>query len=410
LRVLAAILKRDFRRTVRSPLTTILLLILPLAMGTLIAFAFGEGPPRVRLLVSNADESFGGSLLEEGLARMPSDRFEVTRVDSAEGRSRLADGEGSALVHIPAGFFADVLDREEATLSVWKNSRESIMPQVVEEGALILADGLSAAATLFEEPVREIRDMVRLEEDPPEDRVVAVSLLFHRAMDRSGRFLFPPAVGVETEEAEGSGGASPGRVFLFVLPGLAVMALLYIADQTMRDLLHEMASGTLALSLTAPITPSLLVAGKILATVALGLVSLALLVPFGLPFLESEIDIPSFLAVSVAFCLAAGGFAAITYGLAKNERQGGLVGNVVMLVMAFIGGSYIPLSALPAGVRALSPFTLNFWAVDGYIKVVQAGAGLGAIAPNLGVLLAIAVVLTLAGGGLLRARIGRGLQ
>ncbi len=134
------------------------------------------------------------------------------------------------------------------------------------------------------------------------------------------------------------------------------------------------------------------------------------MIPFALPFLDTSVDLPAFVALSVAFCLAAGGFAAITYGLARNERQGGVIGNVIMLVMAFLGGSYLPLDSLPASLRAFSPFTLNFWAVDGYMKIIQEGAGLAAVATNLAVLVGLAAVLTFTGGGMLRTRIARSLR
>ena len=62
--VLRAILVRDFRRTIRSPLTTVLLLCLPLGMGTLISLAFGSGPPQVRLFVSFQDESALGEMID----------------------------------------------------------------------------------------------------------------------------------------------------------------------------------------------------------------------------------------------------------------------------------------------------------------------------------------------------------
>jgi ABC-2 type transport system permease protein len=186
------------------------------------------------------------------------------------------------------------------------------------------------------------------------------------------------------------------------------MVLLMIADHTLRDLLREATRGTLALSLTAPVRTETIIAGKIAFTVLLGVVCIAILTPFGAIFVDDPVDVPAYIALSVAYCLAAGGFASITYGLAKSERQGGVVGSIVVLVMAFIGGSYIPLNVLPSGIRALSPFTLNYWGVDGYGKILREHAGLTGIAPNLGILLALFVILTATGASLLRRRLGRG--
>ena len=46
------------------------------------------------------------------------------------------------------------------------------------------------------------------------------------------------------------------------------------------------------------------------------------------------------------------------------------------MIMAFIGGSWMPLEMLPAFVRRLAPFTINYWAIDGYKRLLFADAGL----------------------------------
>ena len=103
--------------------------------------------------------------------------------------------------------------------------------------------------------------------------------------------------------------------------------------------------------------------------------------------------------------VARGGFASLTYGLARSERQGGVVGSIVLLVMSFLGGSYIPLSQLPSSLRVLSPFTVNYWGVDGFTRILFSQAGVRDVAGNLAVLLVLFAVLTAAGGALLRRRL-----
>jgi hypothetical protein len=125
-----------------------LLLLFPLALGAVFSFAFGgSGTPKVRLLLAMEDEGLLGQLLS-GAADRPEmrERFEVTVVDSTEGRRLLDRDQASALLVVPDGFTDRLLDGSGTTLTVWKNPRESVMPQVVEEGALILADGLASAS------------------------------------------------------------------------------------------------------------------------------------------------------------------------------------------------------------------------------------------------------------------------
>jgi ABC-2 type transport system permease protein len=408
LKTFSALLLRDARRTSRAPTAVILLLLFPLALGAVFSLAFGgSGTPKVRLAIAMQDEGLLSQFISGAMDRPElRDRFEATVVDSAEGRSMLDRDKASALLVIPPGFTDRFLEGDSTTITVWKNARESILPQVVEEGALILADVLAAARVVLGEPLGEFRAFTQADRAPEPLEVGRVSTAIAERLRGAGRFLFPPIVGLERKS--GTEGDSAARIFLLILPGFVVMTLVMIADFSMRDLLRDAARGTLALCLTAPVTAAQIVRAKIAFTVLLSLASLAILSAFGAGFVRQKIDLAAFVALSLAYSMAAAGFVALTYGMARSERQGAIVGSMVLLVMSFLGGSYIPLSALPAGMRALSPFTLNFWGVDGYLKILTQGNGLGGVAMNVIVLLIIFAVSTALGSALMTRRLARG--
>ncbi len=407
-----ALLRRDIRRTRRAPTATILLLLFPVAIGAIFSLAFGGSEtPRIRLLLAIQDEGLLGRFLA-GSVEQPQfrERIDAKLVDAEEGRRLLDRGEASALVVFPAGFTDRVLDGDSTTISVTKNARESILPQVVEEGALLVADGLASASLAFSEPLAEIRELTRGDGGPDPAEVAGVASALTGRLNQAGRFLFPPVVQLRTVDETGAQDTSAGAVFLFILPGFVVMTLVMIADFAMRDLLRDAARGTLRLTLTSPTTIGTVVHAKIAFTVLLGLVSLAILTAFGAPFVDAPVDLAAYVALSLTYCLAAGGFAALTYGLARNERQGAVVGSIVLLVMSFLGGSYIPLASLPPGMRALSPFTLNYWGVDGYRKILAESAGVAGVGANIAVLLVLFGVFASAGGALLSRRLARGAR
>ncbi len=412
---LAAFLRRDLRRTLREPAAAILLLLFPVALGAVFALAFGgaSGPPKIRLLLAIEDEGYLAQFLSSAVERPEfRERFEATVVDSAEGRVRLDQNEASALLVFPKGFSRAVLNGDSTTISTWKNPRGAVLPQVVEEGALVLADGFAVAGHVLGEPLEELRRATEGTGAPDPAEIGRVAAAMTQTLSGPGRFLFPPVARLETADDDpGSGDDSgAGQIFLLLLPGFAVMALVMIADASMRDLLRDVARGTLARALASPLRPATIVRARIVYTVILGLLGIALLSLFGAPFVKRKVDLAAFAALSLAFSLAAGGFAALAYGLARSERQGAIVGSMVLLVMSFLGGSWIPLSSLPPGMRALSPFTLNFWGVDAFGRVLRDGAGIAGVALHLGVLLAIFLVAAGLGSALLERRVQRGLR
>ena len=61
--------------------------------------------------------------------------------------------------------------------------------------------------------------------------------------------------------------------------------------------------------------------------------------------------------------------------------------------MSSLGGSMVPLEQLPGPMQSAAPFTLNYWAIQGFSGLMFDEKGLGDIAGNLGVLLGAGLVM-----------------
>jgi ABC-type multidrug transport system permease subunit len=119
------------------------------------------------------------------------------------------------------------------------------------------------------------------------------------------------------------------------------------------------------------------------------------------------VDPAGFLLLSLSLVLAVTGLASTVYGLSKDDRQGSTIGSVLYLVLAFSGGSFLPLDSLPAALRAVSPFSLFFWGTDGYQSLL-AGGDLGGVLRHVGILAVSGLVLLVLGSALLRRRMLKG--
>jgi ABC-2 type transport system permease protein len=436
MRVLLAMVGKDLRRRARSPLPTLLLLAFPLIFAGLIALTFGGGEakvPKVRLLLDDRDGGLVGRLVAAAFQQGDAQEyFEVKavqgigqdsgKVTSGKTADLIEREEATALLRLPAGLSDDVFAGRPARIELIRSPAQSILPDVAEQVTTVLAEGLSSASRLLRGPLDQIRTTPAAPQGGVSDRRVAnigdIAVLVNQAVTRARPYLFPPVVTLETttlapadDPAKGrTNGPSNGApsIFLLMLPGISVFALFNLADQTMRDLLVEARLKTLRRQLAGPLTAGRVLAGKALSTAAVAALSLLVLTAVGAAVAPRGVSLAGYLLLSSALVAAATGFASIVFGLARNEKQGATLASLVSLVMAFSGGSFIPLDSLPGALRALSPFSLIYWAADGYRQLVTGGAGLRAVLPNIAILGGAGLLLLALSAPLWQRRLLRG--
>jgi ABC-2 type transport system permease protein len=434
MRALLAMVGKDLRRRARSPLPTILLLLFPLIFAGLIALTFGGGEgkvPKVHLLLDDRDGGLVGRLVGAAFSREEAQQyFEVKTLTAEERKSGdaalLEREEATAILRLPAGLSDDVFAGRPAKIELVKSPAQSILPDVAEQVSTVLAEGLSSASRLLRGPLDEIRGTTVAPgaAGPSNPRVAEIAVLTNGVITRARPYLLPPVVTLETAppaspavSATPATSAAPPKpagtapnppLFLIFLPGISVYALFGLADQTMRDLLVEARLKTLRRQLAGPLTAGRVLAGKALATAAVAALSLLLLTAVGAAVAPRGVSLAGYLLLSFALVAAATGFASAVFGVAKNEKQGATLANLLSLVMAFSGGSFIPLNSLPRALQALSPFSLMYWATRGYQNLVVDGQGLRSVLPNIAVLAGTGLLLLALSAPLWQRRLLRG--
>lgn len=408
MRTILSMVEKDLRRRLRNPLASLVLLAFPVIFAGILALTFGGGKgdrvPKVRLLIADRDGKFLSSLVVSAFTRPESAKyFDARKLDQGEdGRALLEKEEATAVLEIPAGFSAALLDGRPTSLALIKNPSQSILPEVAEQVTAVLADGLGSASRLLAEPLKALRPTLKDDGKGPADAQVAtIAVSANQAITRASPYVLPPVITLESLTLEDktadqgkpaaakAAGTSPmGSIFLLVLPGISVFALFNLCDQAMRDLLVEGRLKTLRRQLAGPVGAGTVIAAKALGTAALGLAGLILLSIVGALTLPAgtDVHVAAFLLLALALILATTGFAAFVYGLARGEKQGSAFASAITLLMAFTGGSFIPLQSLPKGLRALSPFSLMYWASAGFNKVVGGAGTVRDVLPNLAVL------------------------
>ena len=263
------------------------------------------------------------------------------------------------------------------------------------------------------ESLRQLRDLMDDGNDPTDAQVARMAIAVHHVLKSSGTLLLPPAIevkkrspepeiGEENEEEEEGG--SPINLFAFLFPGMVALGLLFVGQNAMHDLIQEKEQGQINRLLSSPTSMGTVVVSKLFSTLLLLILCNVLLTLVGLVLFDIRLGnvIASFLLV-IAQGLAITGLMALIFAVSRTERQAGTLSTIVIFGMSILGGSMIPTDSLPGMAQKASPFTLNYWAIEGFQKVILLGEGIGDILPHLAILSLFGLV-TAAFGSLLFPR------
>ncbi len=369
----AAITLNELRRRVRDRSAVITCLVAPVAIAAILGFAFSGNVSSAVLPIGVSGAS--PALLRAAVHASQLPRTVVVRLvpDEATVKHEVADGTlaggvavlggRKSLSHLLLPMVApgatpspgfDVVDRANALLG--------------QEYAESLAGGL--ASRLY---------AGRLERGTADD-TAAISV---------------------SASTLGNGGKA---VLDYFAPSIAVVFLFIGSGLGMRSLLMERSTGTLARLAAAPIRPSAIVGGKLLAIAFTGLTSILIVWGVTAAVFGADWGDPlGVLMMCVAATAAMCGLGTFLTSFARTPQEAFAASLVVGLVLALLGGNLLPPGALPEPLQVLSLGTPNGWALVGFGRLALLRDPASAVVGPFLVLCLIAAVT----GGLALARVRR---
>lgn len=185
----------------------------------------------------------------------------------------------------------------------------------------------------------------------------------------------------------------------------AAMAILFVflsAQFGLTSLHAEKRNRTLARMLAAPLRWWAIVAGKVMVSMVMALLSMSVIVIGTSILLGAGWGDPvAVVALVIAAAVAATGISLLVVAFTRTEEQAGSAIAVVTMLLAVLGGSFFPANQGPEVLSQLSLITPHAWFLRGVNDVATGGDVISAAGP-LGVLLAIGAIT--AGLGMLRMR------
>lgn len=387
MRAIIAMTGAELRRFLRDRSNIFFVFIFPLLLVLVIGSQFGGGGPSGNVTISATG---GDSALAQDLEDVLTDRgLSVRHAGADEARSAVARGRTDVAVFVPA-------DPSEQT------------PEAASQIEFIA--GSSGGAITTAQEVRSAIGVVGLERS----QVAALSGAGIEPDDAAGlleqaQALSQPQVEVEDLDPLAGEFAGLGRFDL----GATSQLLLFTFLSTLAGsatLIQARREKVIARALSAPVSTTQVLVGQaagrwVIAFSQGAYIMVATTVLFGVQWGNWGLS----LLILAVFAAVAAGAAMVIGAMVDNEGAASGVGVGVGLVLAGLGGGMAPLEIFSDTMRQVAQLTPHAWAYEAYAEVQRHGGSLADIAPQLGVLVAMALGALALGVWALRRSVARAM-
>ncbi|MBK7895758.1 MAG: ABC transporter permease [Anaerolineaceae bacterium] len=384
----------------------ILMLLAPLVLSAIIGSAFGgfiSGSDPVPfdaipvLVVNQDDGEQGAQFLEILTSDDLAELLTVTEMaDLASAREQVQLGEARAAILIPDTFSSSVeggVDVETAVSQIqfYADPGATLTPNIVRGVVTQIVNGFNTAAISVDLTVNQLTEQAPILGPEMANLGTALNSELGSTIGQNQLSLSLNDVSVGEEE-ESLGDISP---FAFFAPSMGILFLMFSMVDGTRSILDEQKGGTLDRLVSTPTSSLEILLGKIGGVFLTGALQFVVFViASSLLFSLSWGSSPLGLALMVlAVVLAFTSLGAFIAAFAKDANQANIIGSVVTLVFAALGGNFVPAQNFPPFLEQLSKISINRWALDGFSDLTLLGLGLNDVLLEVGVLLGLSVVL-----------------
>ncbi len=185
------------------------------------------------------------------------------------------------------------------------------------------------------------------------------------------------------------------------VPAWTIFAMFFIVIPLTGNLIKERESGTAWRLRVMPGSYGQVLFSKIFVYLVvcltqfflMMLVGIAILPLFELPTLDPGHHKLALLCLAASTALAATGSGVLLGTIATTHEQAASFGSVSVVILAAIGGLWVPVFIMPAFMQKLSRFSPLNWGLEGFYDVFLRGAGIVEVFPYMALLLGFFIVM-----------------
>ena len=176
------------------------------------------------------------------------------------------------------------------------------------------------------------------------------------------------------------------------IPAFTLFAMFFIVIPLAGSIINEKQQGTRDRLKTLPVSYLTFLSGKITVYMLICFLQFLLMILIGtniipwlsnLPPLDMNVNIPALIAVAIASSLAAIGFGILVGTIAATHGQAATLGSVLVVILAILGGIFVPSYLMPNLIKYISIISPMRWGTDAFLNVFSRSAGIRIILPQL---------------------------
>ena len=385
---------KDLKLFFSDKKSVIITFILPILLITLFAFAFGgfgssDEVKKIDLLITDLDNSKESIALKQSLDSIKGIHLIETTLDKANNAVR--KGKYVAVLVLKKGFQQAVEKSDPIPLELkYDQSRE------IEVGMLqaVLMESLmqKVSKQAIQKNIEGFLDKEFAGMAPSMKRRILEKTTKTDDSSSDTNYVDFKMTPVLKEDK----GEQPNYGLIQAVAGTAIMMLLFSIAEIGGGLLDEKDGGTLKRLLYSPLKSREILFGKMIAALIVALLQLLVMfvfawIAFGLPIFK---DILSLLVLIFAVAFAVASFGIFLVSIAKTRKQLSGLSSMIILTMSAIGGSMIPLFAMPSIMQKIAVISVNYWGIQGFYDIFARNLSLVELLPRIAVLIGIGVVMS----------------
>ncbi|HET6463943.1 MAG TPA: ABC transporter permease, partial [Candidatus Krumholzibacteria bacterium] len=333
-------------------------LAVPFVFMAIYTMVFGNdsGPPKTTMAIVDQDSSLVSKVVKSALNQGPVANM-ITLVDAKDmdvvGEMFKKETASAALI-IPRGFGKGLLGMQPQQLTLYKNPRHFIGPQIAEgitQSLVIIGNGL---VSQFSAPMQRISTM---KDTPTAEQVGEISQQFFTAGTGLRGLSSIRNIDVTIVEKKDDTESNDFNLAAMFFPGLIMFGLLSVALNLEHRFLRDRSNGVTRRFVTAPISPWSVAIQQRLYTASfafvVGIVAGTL---GGLIWRIPPHGLATAVLLVFALALFVAGWNGIVFSLSSSTRAVSAISSISMVFLSLLGGGFFPVDFTPAGFQAITKF------------------------------------------------------